>query len=131
VVAAMRVAEDDADYAGLWVGHSSGQGADEDVLTVAFTHDPTQHETEIREVSGGPLCLTSLDYTYAELLRTRHELSDGGAARLGLQMTWSDVDVMHNQVVLGAVVSDSSMQAELDSTSGPGLVRVEAALQPV
>jgi hypothetical protein len=133
VVAVMRAAEDDAGYAGLWVGHSSeqGAGAHADVLTVAFTKDPTQHEAEIREVYGGPLCLTSLDYTYAELLRTQHELSDGGAERLGLQMTWSDVDVMHNQVVLGAVVSDSSIQSELDSTYGPGLVRVDAALRPV
>ena len=87
----MRAAEDAAEYAGLWIDYLDRQadgGTREYVLTVAFTGDPTDHEAAIREVYGGPLCLTSFDHTFRELRRVQRGLSDGRAERLGLQMTW-------------------------------------------
>jgi hypothetical protein len=133
-VAAMRVAEDSAGYAGLWIDYldrPEDGGTREYVLTVAFTGDPTDQEAAIRQVYGGPLCLTAFDHTFRELRRVQRDLSDGGAEKLGLQLTWSDIDMMHNNVEVGAVVTDSSIQAGLDSEYGPGVVEVHPALRPV
>lgn len=134
-IATMRDAENIASYAGIWIGYLEEpvdeQAPGEYVVTVAFTGDPTVHEPAIRQVWGGPLCLTSVDHTFAELRRAQRELGDGGAERLGLQMTWSDVDITANRVELGAVVFDPSLQAALDEAYGDGVVHVEPALRPV
>ena len=130
-----RAVESIPSYAGHWIGYLE-QPIDYEapggyVVTVAFTGDPTVHEPALREVWGGPLCLTSAEHTFAALRRAQRDLGDSGAERLGLQMTWSDIDVMDNQVQLGAVVSDPSLQATLDDEYGVGVVRVEAAMQPL
>lgn len=134
-IATMRVAENIASYAGIWIGYLEEpvdeQTPGEYVVTVAFTGDPSVHEPAIREVWGGPLCLTSVEHTFAELRRTQRDLGNGGAERLGLQMTWSDVNIMANRVELGAVVFDPTVQAALDEEYGVGIVYVEPALQPV
>jgi hypothetical protein len=131
----MRTVENIPAYAGLWIGYLHEpidyEAPGEYVVTVAFTGDPADHEAAIREVWGGPLCLTSAEHTFAELRRTQRDLGDGGAERLGLQMTWSDIDIMDNQVQLGTVVFDPSQQAALDEEYGVGVVRVEPALRVV
>ena len=134
-IAAMHVAENIASYAGIWIGYLEEpvdeQAPGEYVVTVAFTGDPTVHEPAIRQAWGGPLCLTSVKHTFAELRRAQRDLGDGGAERLGLQMTWSDVDITANRVELGAVVFDPSLQVALDEAYGDGVVHVEPALRPV
>jgi len=134
-IAAMRAAEGIGDYAGIWIGYLE-EPVDEQapgayVLTVAFTGDPSAHEPAMRAVWGGPLCLKSAEHTFAELRRAQRDLGDGGAERLGLEATWSDVDVTDNQVELGVVVWDPSLQAALDEEYGAGVVRVEPALRPL
>lgn len=79
---------------------------------------------------GGRLCLTRFDHTFRELQRTQRVLGDGGAERLGIQMLSSGIDVMDNQVDLGPVITDASMQAALDQEYGPGLAHVDPALTP-
>lgn len=133
--AAMRVAEGIDSYAGLWIDYLvdpvDEQPPGAYILVVGFTDDPQLHEAAIREVWGGPLCLTSFTYTFKELRQAQHDLGDGGAERLGIQMLTSGIDAMDNQVDLGAVVFDPSMQVALDERYGPGLVHVEPALHPV
>ena len=75
--------------------------------------------------------MTSVEHTFAELRRTQRDLGNGGAERLGLQMTWSDVNIMANRVELGAVVFDPTVQAALDEEYGVGIVYVEPVLRPV
>lgn len=134
-IATMRVAEDIASYAGIWIGYLKEpiehEAPGEYVVTVAFTGDPTIHEPALRTVWGGPLCLTSAQHTFADLRRAQRDLGNGGAERLGIQMTWSDVDIMDNQVELGAIVFDPTLQAALDEEYGDGVVHVEPALRPV
>lgn len=134
-IAAMRVAEDIRAYAGAWISYVEQPIDDEApgayVVTIAFTGDPGVHEDVIREAWGGPLCLTSAEHTFAELRRAQRDLGDGNAERLGLEMTWSDIDVMKNRVELGVVVFDPSKQSALDEEYGAGVVHVEPALRLV
>jgi hypothetical protein len=133
--ALMGTVENIPAYAGLWIDYLHEpidyEAPGEYVVTVAFTGDPAEHEAAIREVWGGPLCLTSAEHTFAELRRAQRDLGNGGAKRLGLQMTWSSIDIMDNQVELGTVVFDPSQQAALDEAYGVGVVRVEPALRVV
>jgi hypothetical protein len=134
-IAAMRVAEAIPDYAGLWIDHLQEPVGYEVpgpfVLNVAFIGEADRFEDELRAVWGGPLCLSRFDHRFRDLRRVQVELSDGGAAELGLELLWSSVDVMGNQVEIGAVVIDAEGQAALDAEYGAGVVRVVPALRPV
>ena len=134
-LSAMRTAEDIRTYAGAWISYLEQPIDDEAsgpyIVTIAFTGDPAVHEPVIREAWGGPLCLTSAEHTFAALRRAQRDLGDGGAERLGLEMTWSGIDVMKNRVELGAVVFDPSKQLALDDEYGAGVVHVEPALRLV
>jgi len=133
--AAMGVAEAIDSYAGLWIDYLKDpideQKPGSYILVVGFTDDPQLHEAAIREVWGGPLCLTSFEYTFEELRRAQHDLGNGGAERFGIQMLSSGIDVMDNRVDVEAVVFDPSMQTALDQEYVPGMVHVEPALQPM
>ena len=134
-IAAIHAAEDISAYAGAWISYLEQpidyEAPGDYVVTVAFTGDPSAHEAAIREVWGGPLCLTSAQHTFSELRRTQRDLGDGGAQRLGLEMTWSDINVMANRVELGVVVFDPALQSALDGQYGAGAVHIEPALRPV
>ncbi len=134
-IAAARAAEDISAFAGVWISYLEQpidyEAPDDYIVTIAFTGDPSAHEAAIREVWGGPLCLTSMQHTFAELRRAQRDLGEGGARQLGLEMTWSDVDVMANRVELGVVVFDPALQSALDEEYGAGAVHVEPALRPV
>jgi hypothetical protein len=134
-IAAARAAEDISAFAGVWISYLE-QPVDPEapgdvVVTIGFTGDPSPHEAAIRQVWGGPLCLTSMQHTFAELRRAQRDLGEGGAAQLGLEMTWSDIDVMANRVELGVVVFDPALQSAVDEEYGAGAVHVEPALRPV
>lgn len=133
--AAMRAAESISSHAGSWISYLEEpidyEAPGDYVITLAFTGDPSVHEVAIREVWGGPLCLTSAEHTFADLRRAQRDLGNGGADRLGLEMTWSDVDITENRVELGVVVFEPSQQLALDEEYGVGVVHVEPALRPV
>ena len=63
--------------------------------------------------------------------RDQRATRQGGAERLGIQLLSSGIDVMDNQVDLGAVAFDPSMQVALDEEYGADLVHVEPALHPM
>ncbi|MGI8615839.1 MAG: hypothetical protein ACR2L4_03510 [Actinomycetota bacterium] len=133
-IAAMRTAEGIADYAGLWISYLEEPSEFDPgpfVLNVAFTGDPKRYEGDLRAVWGGPLCVLSFDRTFRELRRAQHELSDGGAQTTGLELLWSSVDVLQNQVELGVVVVEPGTERALDATYGAGTVRLVPALRPV
>jgi len=133
VQAASRAAEAEVDFAGVWVDTvDEGPAAGATILNVAFTGDLERHEAEIREVWGGPLCLQEHERSFAELRRIQRELgTEGVAAELGLQTTWSDIDVVDNTVVLGVVVGGADAEATLAERYGEGTVELFPALVPV
>jgi hypothetical protein len=133
-IAAMRVAEDIPEYAGIWISYLA-KPVDYEipgpyVLNVAFTGDPHRFESNIRAVWGGPLCLLSFDRTHRELMLVQREL-EGAADSIGFELLWSSVDVIGNEVELGVVVADPQTEAALAEEYGEGTVRLVAALQPV
>lgn len=133
----MRVMEDEPDFAGLWIDYVAepvGEGTVEPggiIANVAFTGDLERHTAQIRERWGGPLCVVQHERTYAELRRIQQELGDGAASELGLEMTWSSVDIQGNVVELGVVVADEAARAAVDARYGVGSVELQPHLEPV
>jgi hypothetical protein len=133
-IVAAQVAEAQSDSAGIWIDYlvqpvGEAPVAPGDVILVAaFTGDLVRHEAELREVWGGPLCVTRHERSLAELERIQAEIASAVGERLGLEKTWSAVDVMENEVELGVVVVDADVRAALDARYGPGAVELHPAL---
>ncbi|WP_374457403.1 hypothetical protein [Nocardioides sp.] len=97
-----------------------------DTINVAVTGDPEAAESTLRETWGGPLCVTTVEKTDADLNAINQELQ----AALGEQLLTSGStapDSLDAQVVF----DDGSIQDWADATYGEGLVRVTSALVPV
>lgn len=128
------------DFAGVWVDYY-GEGdpdatSDEEaygdiILNVAFTDDPQRHEAELRELWGGPLCLTENDRSYRDIRAIQRELTDIAEREFDLRLLWSDVDETRGIVEIGVIVIDDETRAELDERYGGGVVKVDTALRPV
>src|SRR6478609_1267640 len=96
-----------------------------DTINVAVTEDAEGAETELRKTWGGPLCVTTVERTDADLNAINQELQ----AELGDQLLTSgstSPDSLDAQVVY----DDGSIQEWADATWGDGLVRVSSALEP-
>lgn len=132
----MRAAEREGDSAGIWVDYlippemvDEGTVAPNDVLFVAaFTGDLVRHETELREIWGGPLCVTRHTRTMKELERIQAEIASEVGDQLGIEKTWSSIDVTANEVEIGVVVADEGVREALDERYGPGAVELHPAL---
>jgi hypothetical protein len=136
--AAARAAEDEPDSAGVWIDYVGEPPTDEVpvapggvILVAAFTGNLERHEAELHEVWGGPLCVTQHERTLRDLMRIQAELGSEIGVELGLQGTWSAVDVVQNEVEFGVVVADDEMRAAIDARYGAGAVRLMPALTPV
>jgi hypothetical protein len=131
-----RRAEREGDSAGIWVDYlvppemvDEGTVAPNDVILVAaFTGDLVRHEAELREIWGGPLCVTHHDRTLKELERIQTEIASEVGDQLGIEKTWSSIDVMANEVELGVVVADEGVRQALEERYGPGAVELRPAL---
>ncbi|GAA4963480.1 hypothetical protein [Kineococcus glutinatus] len=95
------------------------------VLNVSTTGDVAAAEQALREVWGGPLCVSTARRAYADLLTVQADLD----RREGLLQ--SSIDVVTGEVVGYFLVARQSLQEELDATHGAGVVRLEAVLHPV
>ncbi|NPD03707.1 hypothetical protein HN031_03295 [Nocardioides sp. zg-1308] len=105
-------------YATAWLSGST--------INVAVTEDAASAEAALRETWGGPLCVTTVEKTDADLNEVNQELQ----AALGEQLLTSGSfapDSLDAQVVF----DDGSIQEWADTTYGAGLVRVSSALTPV
>ena len=137
LTAAQRAAQAESDFAGVWIDYLEEPNPDappdalQVILTAAFTGDLERHEAELRERWGGPLCMVEHERTYRELRRVQKELSPEGAARLGLQLLHSSVDVVGNVVEIHVVALDDEDRRALADRYGAGTVRATAALKPI
>lgn len=133
----MNAVEDEPDFAGFWIDYvvePVGEGSSEPgnvIANVAFTGGVERHTERIRQLWGGPLCVVEHEHTFAELRGIQRELAEGAAADLGLDMTWSDVDIQDNVVELGVVVADADARAAVEARYGPTAVELHPALEPV
>lgn len=135
--AATAHAAAEPDYAGSWVDQSINPAADDDVpdemamndptklvLNVRFTGDIERHESDLRAIWGGALCVSAAEHSESDLLAIQEELSGDPLVH------GSYTDATSGTVVLDVFVDDG-LQERLDEQYGPGLVRVTAALRPV
>lgn len=104
-------------YATTWLAGTT--------INVAVTEDAAGAESTLRETWGGPLCVTTVERTDADLNAVNTELQ----AALPMLLTSGSFapDSLDAQVVF----DDGSIQEWVDATYGEGLVRVSSALTPV
>lgn len=95
-------------------------------INVAVTQDAEGAEKALRATWGGPLCVTTVERTDADLNTINQELQ----AALGDQLLTSgstSPDSLDAQVVF----DDGSIQEWVDATYGEGLVRISSSLTTV
>jgi hypothetical protein len=143
--AARRYAEAQADYAALWIDYlvepSEEAGVDPAtfVLNVRFTGNLAGHEAALREIYGGPLCVTTGgQVTEAELRSIQEQvhlaLDTPEAVAAGIHAGHGQVtgvDTLRGVVAatVFVVIDDAAAQAWLDAKWGPGLVEVYGMLR--
>lgn len=138
-LAATRAAESQPDFAGVWIDYIVEPTTEQEmepwgeniVLVLAFTGDPERHEAEAREHWGGALCVWVNDRTHEELEEIQNELGSGWPEELGIETTYSDIDVTSGTVEIGVIVSTPEFEAELEERYGRYAVEVQPALRPV
>ena len=138
-------AEGQSDYAALWIDYLVEPSEEVDlgpatfVLNVRFTGNPAGHEAALREIYGGPLCVTTgAQVTEAELRSIQEQVHLGldtpEAVAAGIYAghgQGTGVDTLRGVVVatVFVVIDDARAQAWLDAKWGPGLVEVSSLLQ--
>jgi hypothetical protein len=144
--AARRYAEGQPDYAALWIDYlvepteESDLGPATFVLNVRFTGNLEGHEAALREIYGGPLCVTlaTTQVTEAELRSIQEQVHLGlntpEAVAAGIYAGFGQgtgVDTLRGVVVatVFVVIDDAAAQAWVDARWGPGLVEVSGMLQ--
>ncbi len=132
---AIRVARREPDFSGAWVdyiGEASEFTPDENIiLNLAFTADVDSHEVEIRELYGGPLCVTRYEHTLDRLRHIQNELTGPVGQDLGLEVLGAGVPEDRNVVELEVIVIDAATQHEIDERYGATTVTIRPALEPV
>ncbi|GAB2897457.1 hypothetical protein [Streptomyces mayteni] len=109
-------------YAGGWID----QRDDTAIVTVRFTDDPAAYEERLRELWDGPLCLTTAEHDYAELLDIQAEVMTEFPETQG-----SYVDDVHNVVRADVPVATPELAAALAERFGEGTVVLDGWLAPV
>ena len=142
--AAARFAESQPDSVSVWVSVVGNPDPEEldrmslegrpipRILNAVFTGDAERHENELRDLWGGPLCVTEREtYTANELDEIRAEVEDEVLDELGLQLLWSQSGGVEGLVEIGVVAAGEDAQRALDERYGAGAVRLYPALQPL
>jgi hypothetical protein len=144
--AGASVAAERPDYVTLWVDYAGDHTPEEldallaegkpvlQIMNVVVTDDVAGAEAAVREVWGGPLCVTQREGpTEDELVAIRQEAERFIQEELALQMTWSSEGPLGRAAAEVGVVVDpgGDGQAALDERYGPGVVRLFPALRPV
>jgi hypothetical protein len=134
--ATMRAAQGAPDFAGFWIDYvdEPGEGSVPTggiIVNAAYTGDLERHESELRGVWGGPLCVVGSERTYEELRAIQDELSSEVGTELGLEVLGSGVSQHENVVDVEVVVADEDARLAVEERYGVGAVALHPALTPV
>jgi hypothetical protein len=130
---AAHAAESESDSTAVWIDYLEapvGEQAGAFIGVFGFTGDLERHEAELRELWGGPICVFQQATPFNELSRIQRDLGDGGAEAVGLEQTYSDINVLTNVVEIGAIVTSQEIEEALADRYGDGTVTVVPALVP-
>jgi hypothetical protein len=137
--AAWAIARREPDFAELWLDQSylkalppaEVMGSENDprryVLNIMFTGDLPRHESQIRAVWGGALCLSRAVRTHAELERISNDIE----ASLNRQIIRTTEGGPANDVNPLVFVAWADEQRRLDATYGMGTVKLKGWLEPI
>ncbi len=95
------------------------------ILNIGVTDDVAGAEAAVREVWGGPLCVSQFVNTHAHLRDVARELRDLPG---GLSSGYGNIG---NKVEISVTYDDGSIQAWVDEEYGADVVEVTSALQPM
>lgn len=136
--AAIEYARSQPTVGGVWIDQSINPVFDENpidesrtndpirsILNVSFADDLEAHEAAIRQIWGGPLCVSEAPATAADLAEIRAQVE----ADVGDFLS-SSINEVDGQVEI-AVVIDDGLQQRFDERYGSGVVDVQARLRPV
>lgn len=101
---------------------SDPEGSTAAVVNVLVTEDTEGAEAALREVWGGPLCVSEAERTEAEIRAVAEEVT----SLPGISAAAPDLD----RVRVDVTFDDGSIQAYLDERFGEGVVTVFSALRP-
>ena len=118
---AIKQAEAQPDHSATWV--------DGQILNLAFTGDIESHEAAARKHWEGALCVSEFHYSYDELKAAQREVGASDNP-YGLDVLFSDLDVVKNQAWVGVTVVSNETLAEIERDYG-GSVLVQARLHPI
>lgn len=112
-----------SEFGGAWL---DPLGPPQDaVLNVSFTGDLAAKRKWIREVWGGPLCVSKAERGYARLQEVQQEITDVPGFISG------GIDEPGNVVRLEVYVATEELRDELADRYGPGTVELTGFLRPV
>ena len=126
---AQRVAEDQADFAGSWIDYLAGDPTPEDPGPYVFEASRSRESSHPTRPSSDR-CGTgrSASFTWTGPNRSfdvsRKSLPVLRLRASGLQVLWSETDVMRNRVEIRVVTADREVLAALDAASSSGAVSV-------
>lgn len=98
------------------------------IVNVRVTGDVAQAEQDLRQIWGGPLCVSAAARSHEELLAIQDEIFAYSAA---IRMLHGGIDETTGVYNLGVVIDDGRLQAYYDERYGRGVVKVTSWLQPV
>jgi hypothetical protein len=126
------------DFAGTWVDMSITVARHRDtpaeqLYDFGFTGDLERHRADLQALWGGPIRVTQLPRTDAELRRIVNELRlDPALARsLGLRVLMALPLNTEGRVWVQALLADDAHQRAVDRRYGRGVVQLSSTLQPV
>ncbi len=111
-----------SEFGGAWI---DPLGPREAVLNLSFTGDLAAKRKWIREVWGGPLCVSKAERSYTRLEEVQQEIKDVPGFISG------GIDEPGNVVRLEVYVATDELRDELADRYGPGTVELTGFLQPV
>ncbi|MPY99079.1 MAG: hypothetical protein GEU97_13970 [Actinophytocola sp.] len=111
-----------SEFGGAWIDPLGQRDA---VLNLSFTGDLAAKREWIREVWGGPLCVSKAERSYQRLEEVQREIVDVPGFISG------GIDEPANVVRIEVYVATDELRAELTDRYGPGTVELTGFLQPV
>jgi hypothetical protein len=130
---ALSYAESRPDYVTSWVTHLDRAKLEFGpvVVNAVFTTGRERHETAMRKVWDGPLCVIERGARTARELDEIRRDAEARLESLGMRMLWSSGPDVTPVIEIGIVADPGGeAQAALDERYGPGVVRLIPALKP-
>lgn len=105
------------------------------MAVLAFTGDIAGRAEEARQRWGGPLCVTRMTRTRAQLNRVNDDLATperrADVVKAGIDLFGSGIDEPGNVVRADVLLADEAAQRWFDDRYGPGVVVLTGHLRPV